>query len=177
MQTIWSPCWAEAVVDHLPLTLTMWIADVFQTKSYSGFSYLMLVSVVRVKVSEQLSTEKSSISSAAMTRRCRTWCDDVWLVMVVVLVPGESGAQTKTGVHIPLNVTLHMISMWSETSTALSGRLMFVPHTGADSEQHNRCLYNFYQDSCYSFIRAGLQVRSWYVKRTLKMPTPIRSRV
>jgi len=56
---------------------------------------------------EQLNTVMSSISDAAMTRLCRTWSDEVWLMVS----PGNSGAQTKTGTQIPLKLTLHVISM------------------------------------------------------------------
>ena len=90
---------------------------------------------------EQLNTVKSSIADAAMTRLCRTWFDEVWFVWLIVS-HGNWGEQTKTGIQIPLKLTLHVISMWSDASTALPGRLMFVPHTGSDSENHKRFVNN-----------------------------------
>ena len=95
---------------------------------------------------EHLISVESSMSDAAMTRLYMTLSDEVLLV----LVPGKWGAQMKTGVHIPLYVTLHWISMWSAASTALPGRLTSGWHVGFDSENHNRSLISNYRKPAIS---------------------------
>ena len=59
---------------------------------------------------EQLNTAKSSISDAAMTCLYRIRFGEVWFVWLVVILV-NSGEQTKTGIQIPLKLTLHVISM------------------------------------------------------------------
>jgi len=122
-------------VKPLPVELTTRMADVLQMKSKSGTSAsggianTELLSCVSfgVNVTVQLSTAKSAMSEAAITRLYETLVDEVPLAK---LLPGKPGAQTKTGIQLPMWLTLHVISRKSDTSIALFGRLTLVRHWG-----------------------------------------------
>ena len=97
----------ERNIVGLPVGLIIRMADVLQMKSKSGTSAsggianTELLSCVSsgVKVTVQLSTAKSAMSEAAIARLYETLVDEV---LLVELRPGKPGAQTKTGIQLPL---------------------------------------------------------------------------